>query len=575
MQPPTVYGANIGSLSDDPAAVCIPVSSSAAYGGAASASFESMNPNMSCVKGCGRPAAAGSDARGKLFQTCCRGCAMGREHDPQCEGPRVPSRRTLSGSFPAVPLCVKGCGRTAAPGIGRNGRPLGTCCRGCATGASHDETCGAAMRALGLRAPPLCSRGCGRHAAAALDRKGNPLKTCCRRCASGGTGGHDEGCRPMPDGSPEEAAAALALYSHELLLEQARHEWYRGKTLGRWRRKVWSIALDLWDPLWGELIFEQLSESEDVDFTKKQKAAMFCFTCCPCGMVTCRCFHKEVKSGLSRSDVKRAWRRVFISWSISLGLLQIAALGLGIFLYGGHVPMSENPMIGPSLYAFDKMGAKNAARILYNDEWWLLLSPMLLHAGWLHLAGNIVIQFRTALMLEILWGSTAYFLIYVGSGAYASLASCLFMPDSLSVGSSGALSGVIGAWPPFILITWHQTLPRDVKLRNMQFVVVMLSCAILIGTSFMPMIDWAAHLGGMAAGAAISTFIFAGRLQDRPWRIGTRAAGFAFLAALVGVTVWQLLSTVEPSMALLELCDPASEDCRPRYVRRNETASSE
>merc|ERR1711988_237199 len=114
----------------------------------------------------------------------------------------------------------------------------------------------------------------------------------------------------------------------------------------------------------------------------------------------------------------------------------------------------------------------------------------MLHAGWFHLAGDVLVQFRTALILEILWGSTVYIIIYIGSGAIATLASCVFSPNSLSVGSSGALCGIIGAWPLFIMITWNQTLPRDIKLRNIQFVLVIVSIVILVATSFIPMVDW-------------------------------------------------------------------------------------
>eukprot|EP00929_Paragymnodinium_shiwhaense_P104730 TRINITY_DN69407_c0_g1_i1.p1 TRINITY_DN69407_c0_g1~~TRINITY_DN69407_c0_g1_i1.p1 ORF type:complete len:1073 (+),score=153.34 TRINITY_DN69407_c0_g1_i1:162-3380(+) len=38
-------------------------------------------------------------------------------------------------------LCTKGCGRCAAPGLDRNGKPYVTCCRGCAVQGIHDASC--------------------------------------------------------------------------------------------------------------------------------------------------------------------------------------------------------------------------------------------------------------------------------------------------------------------------------------------------------------------------------------------------------------------------------------------------
>jgi|OM-RGC.v1.033094959 hypothetical protein len=35
-----------------------------------------------------------------------------------------------------------GCGRKAATGLTQRGRPRDTCCRGCALGGDHDPTCG-------------------------------------------------------------------------------------------------------------------------------------------------------------------------------------------------------------------------------------------------------------------------------------------------------------------------------------------------------------------------------------------------------------------------------------------------
>ncbi|CAK9079806.1 Flagellar calcium-binding protein TB-44A (44 kDa calcimedin) (44 kDa calflagin) [Durusdinium trenchii] len=39
------------------------------------------------------------------------------------------------------PACKNGCGFKAAPGVTRSGKPLDTCCRGCATSGEHDQRC--------------------------------------------------------------------------------------------------------------------------------------------------------------------------------------------------------------------------------------------------------------------------------------------------------------------------------------------------------------------------------------------------------------------------------------------------
>lgn len=48
-------------------------------------------------------------------------------------------------------------------------------------------------------------------------------------------------------------------------------------------------------------------------------------------------------------------------------------------------------------------GWQNAAKIKYNNEWWRLILPVLLHAGVLHIASNLLIQLRAGSYLEIIW----------------------------------------------------------------------------------------------------------------------------------------------------------------------------
>lgn len=393
----------------------------------------------------------------------------------------------------------------------------------------------------------LCVRGCGRAPAAGLDRHGKPFVTCCRGCAFGQS--HDAACH-----APGTAATAVEDPDYVLamtlqLQEQHRAHEARARGRGRWqaaRRKASELVYSTYDPVWGEVELKGFHADDGTYVRRKRFFAALAFTTCPCLMVTFRCFKGEVKSGLSSADVRRAWGRVLFSWSTLLAALQVAAFICVVEFYGGYVPFSQNSMIGPHPHALDPVGAKNAARIMRNHEWWRLLTPIMLHAGWLHLAGNVFVQLRAGLTLEVLWGHSAWLLIYVLSGAYGNLVSCVFMPDHLGVGSSGALCGIIGAWPPFLLITWNQTSPTDLKVRNLQLAAVLISIVVLIVTSFLPMVDFAAHFGGLVVGAALSAVIFAGRLQSLPWRVATRTVGILFIALLVPLTLgWFLIVVFE------------------------------
>jgi len=131
-----------------------------------------------CKFGCGRPAKEGFLPSGKAFDTCCRTCARrkgdgshdsecafgevvlhenhgggGRRHsggrrDPSSDAGRSDNGRSFSpppsqsvSPRPSTidrPICKFGCGRRAAPGTTRSGKPLDTCCKKCAMSKGRD-----------------------------------------------------------------------------------------------------------------------------------------------------------------------------------------------------------------------------------------------------------------------------------------------------------------------------------------------------------------------------------------------------------------------------------------------------
>jgi len=182
-----------------------------------------------------------------------------------------------------------------------------------------------------------------------------------------------------------------------------------------------------------------------------------------------------------------------------------------------------------------------------------LITPIFVHGGWKHFLGNLAVQLRTSMMLEAIWGRHVWLLIYLSSGIMGNVWSCIANPDLLSIGSSSSLSGVLGAWPVFIAITWNQTTPKDRKERDRLMVLVVFAVILLVACSFMPMVDWASHFGGLAAGMTVSATCFARKLQTPSWSIATGAIGaLSCLSLFVGSVAYMLLC-VRPNERLLEL----------------------
>jgi membrane associated rhomboid family serine protease len=77
-----------------------------------------------------------------------------------------------------------------------------------------------------------------------------------------------------------------------------------------------------------------------------------------------------------------------------------------------------------------------------------LLTSMFLHAGWLHLLGNMLFLWIFGDNVELHLGRAGYLGVYLVTGAAATLFFALFQLDSPMplVGASGAISGVLGCY---------------------------------------------------------------------------------------------------------------------------------
>ncbi len=83
-----------------------------------------------------------------------------------------------------------------------------------------------------------------------------------------------------------------------------------------------------------------------------------------------------------------------------------------------------------------------------------LIGHMFLHAGWLHLLGNLFYLYLMGPFIEDVWGKPAYAVFYLVVGMLAAFVFTLHYPNSdvPMIGASGAISGVMGG---FMIRYWH------------------------------------------------------------------------------------------------------------------------
>ena len=173
-----------------------------------------------------------------------------------------------------------------------------------------------------------------------------------------------------------------------------------------------------------------------------------------------------------------------------------------------YEPFSSNPTFGPSAETLVVMGAKHTWLIVNRDQWWRLITPMFLHAGLIHYAVNMPVLWFIGHAMEIAHGSLRLIILFVIPAVGGNILSSIFLPFQISVGASGGMFGLMGAFISDIIMNWKllfsdetNTLYDSTVWMNFSIVLVfVLDIGLQVTLGFTPLIDNFAHLGGMIYG---------------------------------------------------------------------------
>lgn len=146
-----------------------------------------------------------------------------------------------------------------------------------------------------------------------------------------------------------------------------------------------------------------------------------------------------------------------------------------------------------------------------------MLSSMFLHAGLMHLLGNMWFLYVFGKGVEETTGSTRFLLFYLLCGIAADYVYIYFSPRSeiLLVGASGAISGVLGAYLalyPKASITTLAPYFYSIRLPAWFFLIIWFGMQVLwqaasaSGRHAGGDIAYAAHIGGFVAGLFLIFF---------------------------------------------------------------------
>lgn len=148
-----------------------------------------------------------------------------------------------------------------------------------------------------------------------------------------------------------------------------------------------------------------------------------------------------------------------------------------------------------------------------------IVSSMFMHAGWVHIIGNMLYLWIFGNNIEDRFGPLAFAGFYLATGVAAAVAQVLSAPASTlpMVGASGAVAGVLGAYlllyPGATIITVIPVFVFIQVARLPAYLVIGFWFVLQLGSGLASLgagmaetggVAWFAHLGGFAAGLALA-----------------------------------------------------------------------
>lgn len=212
---------------------------------------------------------------------------------------------------------------------------------------------------------------------------------------------------------------------------------------------------------------------------------------------------RQLKSRFSRKQLKRDEIVKMLRYLIPKGdhFATSIIININILIFILTI-ISGNDIVSPEPWELLYWGGNRRFEVL-DGQWWRLFTAVFLHSGILHLVSNIVGLVIAAKFVEPLLGRKNYFILYLISGLFGSIASVLWYDNTVCVGASGAILGLYGA---ILGLLYQGAYPQ----ARQKYIFVLMS--IFVGLSLLgglaEGIDNAAHVGGLLSGAVIGMLLY-------------------------------------------------------------------
>ncbi|KAJ7038285.1 hypothetical protein C8F04DRAFT_375518 [Mycena alexandri] len=138
------------------------------------------------------------------------------------------------------------------------------------------------------------------------------------------------------------------------------------------------------------------------------------------------------------------------------------------------------------------------------NQWFRFITPIFLHAGFIHLILNMLAQLTVSAQVEREMGSGGFFITYFAAGIFGNVLGANFaLVGRPSVGASGSIFGTIAVTWVDLFAHWKY---HYRPARKLAFMAIELVIGVAVG--YIPFVDNFAHLGGFVMSLFVGTVFY-------------------------------------------------------------------
>lgn len=182
-------------------------------------------------------------------------------------------------------------------------------------------------------------------------------------------------------------------------------------------------------------------------------------------------------------------------------------INIAVFVAGLAMTAQEHGNVsgyiwGPSSKMLVREGALSGIDFYQHQQWWRLLSCCFVHIGLIHLGVNMYSLYVIGPLLERMWGTARFLLLYLIAGIAGSCGMLLESPGVVGAGASGAIWGILASMVSWLILYRH-VMPAPLRRHwvNQLVIIFVLNLAITFGVRS---ISKGAHFGGGLAGFLVA-----------------------------------------------------------------------